>query len=137
MMFLLDRCGDIFCSMHCSKEVPLDYSLDFNPEDGVVSRSCVGCFEAFEQWKSHISFSSVSAYDRPQDDRLLAGSSREDAVHGVSGDRDSASAARATLQRKNTGQLPEGFLGGSTSGEALGREGKREKSVVRGSGYHH
>ncbi|GJJ77105.1 hypothetical protein EMPS_09464 [Entomortierella parvispora] len=114
------KCGDIFCSTHCSKEVPLDYSLEFNPEDGVASRACVGCFEAFEQWKSPVSFSSASAFDRPLEDRLATGSSsREDVVHG---DRDPAPAARATLQRKNTGQLPEGFLGGSTSGEAFGRE---------------
>ncbi|KAG0326333.1 hypothetical protein BGZ99_009685 [Dissophora globulifera] len=44
------RCGDIFCRAHCSKEVPLDQALDFNPKDGALSRACVGCFEAYEQW---------------------------------------------------------------------------------------
>ncbi|KAF9421917.1 hypothetical protein BGZ76_003926 [Entomortierella beljakovae] len=45
------RCGDIFCSAHCSKAVPLDYALDFNPAMGILSRACTGCYEAYEQWQ--------------------------------------------------------------------------------------
>ncbi|KAF9164850.1 hypothetical protein BGX21_000788 [Mortierella sp. AD011] len=45
------KCGDIFCSAHCSKSIPLDQALDFNPAMGVMSRACTGCFEAYEQWQ--------------------------------------------------------------------------------------
>ncbi|KAF9896354.1 hypothetical protein BX616_007630, partial [Lobosporangium transversale] len=54
------KCGDIFCSAHCSKSVPLDYALDFNPAMGVMSRACIGCFEAYEQWQGLIPSSPSS-----------------------------------------------------------------------------
>ncbi|KAG0234235.1 hypothetical protein BGW41_001204 [Actinomortierella wolfii] len=44
------KCGEIFCSVHCSKLVHLDQALDFNPSSGTPCRACVGCSDLYETW---------------------------------------------------------------------------------------
>ncbi|KAG0071989.1 hypothetical protein BGZ89_008718 [Linnemannia elongata] len=119
------RCGDIFCSAHCSKAVPLDQALDFNPAMGVTSRACTGCFEAYEQWQGLIpsngttftsqqsargTFGSVSDSHIPSEYSTLKGSPQ-------------SKPAGLSPTRKNTGHIPDGLLAGSTSSnETLGRD---------------
>ncbi|KAG0216936.1 hypothetical protein BGX33_011854 [Mortierella sp. NVP41] len=115
------RCGDIFCSAHCSKAIPLDQALDFNPAMGVTSRACTGCFEAYEQWQDLIpttgttftsqqsargTFGSVSDSQLPSEYSTLKGSSPSKAT-GLS----------AANGRKNSGQS-----GSASSSETLGHD---------------
>ncbi|KAG0366229.1 hypothetical protein BGX24_003793 [Mortierella sp. AD032] len=119
------RCGDIFCSAHCSKAVPLDQALDFNPAMGVTSRACTGCYEAYEQWQGLIpsngttfmsqqsargTFGSVSDSHIPSEYSTLKGSPL-------------SKASGLSPSRKNVGHIPDGPLGGSaSSNETLGRD---------------
>ncbi|KAK3839733.1 MAG: hypothetical protein J3R72DRAFT_447461 [Linnemannia gamsii] len=119
------RCGDIFCSAHCSKAVPLDQALDFNPAMGVTSRACTGCYEAYEQWQGLIpsngttfmsqqsargTFGSVSDSHIPSEYSTLKGSPL-------------SKASGLSPSRKNVGHIPDGLLGGSaSSNETLGRD---------------
>ncbi|KAG0261526.1 hypothetical protein BG011_000932 [Mortierella polycephala] len=129
------KCGDIFCSVHCTKAIPLDSALDFNPAMGVMSRACTGCFEAYEQWQGLIPTSSSStgtttftsqhtvrgAFGHVSDGHLPG----EHPPNGAaSGTNKSSGVLSSATTRKNTGHIPEGLLDqpGVASGEALGRE---------------
>lgn len=116
------RCGDIFCSAHCSKSIPLDRSLDFRPSEGVSSRACNSCFEAFEQWQQNLTCTTRGTYHHIKDSFGLASSF---------GNTDSCVSDRHRLLtpsgqtyggvNKNLGSIPDGFLGPK---DALGREGE-------------
>ncbi|KAF9315059.1 hypothetical protein BG003_003515 [Podila horticola] len=118
------RCGEIFCSAHCSKTIPLDHALDFNPAMGVSSRACIGCFEEYEQWQGLVPTSlalSSSSYanNTNQNTRGSIGSVSESNLDNYTSDKGNNNG------RKNTGHIPEGLLGqngSSSSGETLGRE---------------
>lgn len=126
--YCTNRCGEIFCSAHCSKTIPLDHALDFNPAMGVSSRACIGCFEEYEQWQGLVPTSlalssSTYANNNSQNTRGAIGSVSESNIS------DNNSSDKGNNSRKNTGHIPEGLLGqnGSTlSGETLGREGMTE-----------
>ncbi|KAG9069895.1 hypothetical protein KI688_009220 [Linnemannia hyalina] len=96
---------NIFCSAHCSKEVPLDQALDFNPSDGIMSRACVGCYEAYEQWQGVI--------PSPEYDQAYLHSAFREAHESTHPNAPTAAAAESSgsNSKKNTGQLPEGYLG--------------------------
>ncbi|KAF9178870.1 hypothetical protein BGZ51_007293 [Haplosporangium sp. Z 767] len=128
------KCGDIFCSVHCAKAIPLDNALDFNPAMGVMSRACTGCFEAYEQWQGLIPTPSTTgtttftsqhtvrgAFGHVSDGHLPSEYSPNGAASGMN--KGSGMLSSATT-RKNTGHIPEGYLGqsGVISGETLGRE---------------
>ncbi|KAF9573675.1 hypothetical protein EC968_008191 [Mortierella alpina] len=111
------KCGDIFCSAHCSREVPLDQALDFNPSEGVLSRACVGCYEAFEQWQGILPSSS------PKKVTFGHGSMLGEREAEQEQQQQHSDAARSTVNNKpkrNIGHIPDGFLGGSS--EDFGRE---------------
>ncbi|KAF9910571.1 hypothetical protein EC991_006130 [Linnemannia zychae] len=119
------RCGDIFCSAHCSKAVPLDQALDFNPAMGLASRACTGCFEAYEQWQG-LTPSSGTTFTSQQSARGTFGSVSDSHIPSeYSTLKGSPLSKPAGLSpgRKNTGHIPDGLLGGSTSSnETLGRD---------------
>lgn len=124
-----NRCGEIFCSAHCSKTIPLDHALDFNPAMGVSSRACIGCFEEYEQWQGLVPTSlalSSSSYanNTNQNTRGSIGSVSESNLDNYTSDKGNNNG------RKNTGHIPEGLLGqngSSSSGETLGREGMKRQ----------
>ncbi|KAF9111947.1 hypothetical protein BGX27_004207 [Mortierella sp. AM989] len=110
------------------EKVPLDQALDFNPAKGIMSRACVGCFEAYEQWQGLIPSgrnlcSSNSSNFSTQD---MNGSSNNQASSGHSGASGTAPNTRATAHKPNTGYLPDGYLGGDNSREGIGREGQQQ-----------
>ncbi|KAF9100997.1 hypothetical protein BGX27_000159 [Mortierella sp. AM989] len=118
------KCGDIFCSAHCSKAIPLDQALDFNPAMGVISRACTGCYEAYEQWQG------LAPSSTP-----FPGQSTVRGAFGFVSDSQIAGeyAANApSAVNKHTGSLPpatgrkqtEGLLGHTPNGSPneLGRE---------------
>ncbi|KAF9912406.1 hypothetical protein EC991_011098 [Linnemannia zychae] len=113
------KCGDIFCSAHCSKEIPLDQALDFNPSEGVMSRACVGCYEAYEQWQGVIPSPEYdqtylhSAF-RESHDTTHPGSTAA-AVESSTSHSASSNSASNNNSKKNTGQLPDGYLGDDQS----------------------
>lgn len=109
--FYFSRCGDIFCSAHCSKEVPLDQALDFNPSDGIMSRACVGCYEAYEQWQGVI---PSPEYDQTYLHSAFREShepSHPSALTTAATESSSSSSHSGSNSKKNTGQLPDGYLG--------------------------
>ncbi|ORZ28431.1 hypothetical protein BCR41DRAFT_73848 [Lobosporangium transversale] len=141
------KCGDIFCSTHCSKEVPLDQALDFNPIEGRKSRACVGCFEQFERWQGKTPTSSNSDYifnnsygnsnNNSNSNNNNSSSSYNSVYHSAnSGGNSSANSTdpfsapkislspiiSAATQRPNIGRIPDGFLGGQSTREAIGRD---------------
>ncbi|KAF9207762.1 hypothetical protein BGZ49_010584 [Haplosporangium sp. Z 27] len=114
------KCGDIFCSAHCSKAIPLDQALDFNPSMGVMSRACTGCYESYEQWQGLAPSTTVpgqsvhrGAFGFVSDSQIAA--------TNTSGSTKNAGSLSPVTGRKNT----EGLLGNTTHGtpnETLGRE---------------
>lgn len=120
------RCGDIFCSAHCSKAVPLDQALDFNPAMGVISRACTGCFEAYEQWQGLIP-SNGTTFTSQQSARGTFGSVSDSHIPGEYSTHKGSPLSKpagSSPSRKNTGHIPDGLLAGSTSSnETLGRDG--------------
>ncbi|KAG9322677.1 hypothetical protein KVV02_008254 [Mortierella alpina] len=108
------KCGDIFCSAHCSREVPLDQALDFNPSEGILSRTCVGCYEAFEQWQGVLPSSSSRKVTFGQGSMISEGETEQQQQHG-----DATKSLNKT--KRNIGRIPDGFLGGGSS-EEFGRE---------------
>ncbi|KAG0053118.1 hypothetical protein BGZ83_001650 [Gryganskiella cystojenkinii] len=136
-------CGDIFCSAHCSKSIPLDQALDFNPTSGVQSRACIGCFEAFEQWQglipspppNPVRYAFQSILQEQKHNNRIAGSASDGQIASnttIFGDYNNnghsvahkSSSPELLSNRKtlNTGHIPEGLLGSNSSGETLGRE---------------
>ncbi|KAG0000607.1 hypothetical protein BGZ79_005735 [Entomortierella chlamydospora] len=123
------KCGDIFCSTHCSKEVPLDQTLDFNPSKGIMSRACVGCFEAYEQWQGLIPSgrnlcSSNSSNFSSQGMHAAAGTNNNPASlgHPNTSSSNTSTNSIASTHRPNTGYIPDGYLGGDNTREGIGRE---------------
>ncbi|CAO3567580.1 unnamed protein product [Mortierella alpina] len=109
------KCGDIFCNAHCNRAVPLDAALDFNPSEGILSRACVGCYEAFEQWQGVLPSSSSRKVTFGQGSMLSEVENEEQQQH--------SEAAKSALNKtkRNIGRIPDGFLGGGSS-EEFGRE---------------
>ncbi|KAF9990052.1 hypothetical protein BGZ75_003821 [Mortierella antarctica] len=132
------KCGDIFCSAHCSKAIPLDHSLDFNPAMGVSSRACIGCFESYEQWQGLIPTTTNTTYTSQHTVRGAFGHVSDSAI--PTGEYTSTTTTTTTTPslnhkssgllspeyaRKNTGKIAEGYLGQTGNGtlnETLGRE---------------
>ncbi|KAF9921897.1 hypothetical protein FBU30_008040 [Linnemannia zychae] len=111
------RCGDIFCSAHCSKSVPLDQALDFNLAMGVPSRACIGCYEAYEQWQGLIP-SNGTAFTSQQNARGTFGSVSDSQISSEYSTFKGSPLSRSSglsPNHKGTGHSPDGFLGGSTS----------------------
>ncbi|KAF9121564.1 hypothetical protein BGW39_010424 [Mortierella sp. 14UC] len=138
------KCGDIFCSAHCSKEVPLDQALDFNPSEGVMSRACVGCYEAYEQWQGVIPSPEYdqaylhSAF-RESHDTTHPGATAAATVAATAESSPSRStsslSASTTNSKKNTGQLPDGYLGddqsrAETSNIAIKRRPSKDQTIM-------
>ncbi|KAG0208719.1 hypothetical protein BGX28_000417 [Mortierella sp. GBA30] len=97
---------------HCSREVPLDQALDFNPSEGVMSRACVGCYEAYEQWQGNVPVNSYGTSSA-----LYQMQCESDYEQRNS----STTSSTSSNQKRNIGRIPDGFLGGSSS-EEFGRE---------------
>ncbi|KAF9943834.1 hypothetical protein BGZ65_000156, partial [Modicella reniformis] len=115
-------CGDIFCSAHCSKAIPLDYGLDFNPAMGVMSRACPGCFEAYEQWQGLGSTTSTTSTTTST--LLQISSSRTVSNSPGSGEYGSGVSKDGGLLSSHNTRKSEGRLGQTANGssETLGRE---------------
>ncbi|KAL1928203.1 hypothetical protein VTP01DRAFT_3119 [Rhizomucor pusillus] len=47
------RCGDIFCSAHCSNYLRLDQSSQFHPQ-GTLSRGCDSCAAKYRRWQEDL-----------------------------------------------------------------------------------
>jgi hypothetical protein len=47
------KCGDIFCSVHCSNYFRLDQFAQFHPK-GVLSRGCDNCASDYIQWQEEL-----------------------------------------------------------------------------------
>lgn len=47
------KCGDIFCSHHCSNYFRLDQFAQFHPR-GVLSRGCDNCASDYIQWQEEL-----------------------------------------------------------------------------------
>ncbi|KAI8595290.1 hypothetical protein EDD21DRAFT_391559 [Dissophora ornata] len=119
------KCGDIFCSTHCSKEVPLDQALDFNPTEGMMGRSCVGCFEAYEQWQGLIPSGRNYSSNIFSDAYGSGTGFGTGARHTTSNTNESSSKSMTSQppsRKPNIGRIPDGFLGGESTSEAFGRE---------------
>ncbi|KAF3769944.1 hypothetical protein M406DRAFT_270950 [Cryphonectria parasitica EP155] len=70
------RCGNIFCDVHSSREVPLDESANYNPR-GQMSRCCQHCYGDFKVWRSRngsLSLGASQALHQPHPHQPLAGS---------------------------------------------------------------
>ncbi|KAI8597158.1 hypothetical protein EDD21DRAFT_386143 [Dissophora ornata] len=112
------KCGDIFCSAHCSKAIPLDQALDFNPAMGIMSRACTGCFEAFEQWQG---FAPTTPFASQNNTRNPFGSVSDSQI---TGEYASPTKNGGSLSPSNA-RKTEGLLGqadSTVSGEAMGRD---------------
>ncbi|KAF9964063.1 hypothetical protein BGZ70_006993 [Mortierella alpina] len=95
-------------------EIPLDQALDFNPSEGILSRACVGCYEAYEQWQGVVPSSGSRRITYGQGSMLSEGDTEE---------QQNSEATKSALNKtkRNIGRIPDGFLGGSSS-EEFGRE---------------
>ncbi|KAL2313671.1 FYVE-type zinc finger-containing protein C9B6.03 [Schizosaccharomyces pombe] len=51
------RCGDIFCALHCDRNIPLTMDVKFCLA-GSLYRSCVSCFYEYLKWKQSIDLAS-------------------------------------------------------------------------------
>ncbi|KAI9280016.1 hypothetical protein BY458DRAFT_501067 [Sporodiniella umbellata] len=47
------KCGDIFCSAHCSSHFRLDQYANFHLK-GVLSRGCYTCAEKYKEWQEEL-----------------------------------------------------------------------------------
>ncbi|KAI8371433.1 uncharacterized protein BYT42DRAFT_616524 [Radiomyces spectabilis] len=47
------KCGNIFCSAHCSNYFRLDQFSQFHPH-GNISRGCDNCANSYRQWKANL-----------------------------------------------------------------------------------
>ncbi|KAI8147444.1 hypothetical protein BJV82DRAFT_664680 [Fennellomyces sp. T-0311] len=63
------KCGDIFCSTHCSNYFRLDQSSQFHPR-GILSRGCDTCASEYRRWQ-------IGLKDTPQDEQKDQSSSNE------------------------------------------------------------
>ncbi|KAG0309696.1 hypothetical protein BGZ98_009454 [Dissophora globulifera] len=107
------------------KEVPLDQALDFNPKDGALSRACVGCFEAYEQWLGVIpSTIPTSRNDSGGINNQLSRDEHGSSTAGTTTTKkpSPSSSSTGSSRKLNTGYIPDGFLGGESTREAIGRE---------------
>ncbi|KAF9428059.1 hypothetical protein BGZ76_002075, partial [Entomortierella beljakovae] len=102
------KCGDIFCSTHCSKEVPLDNTLEFNISKGTKGRACIGCYEAYEQWQG------ITPSGRNQSSSNFA---RDPCVP-----TNANTLSNSSTHKLNSGHVPDECLAGETTRESLGRE---------------
>ncbi|KAI7860726.1 hypothetical protein BDC45DRAFT_3984 [Circinella umbellata] len=59
------KCGDIFCSAHCSNYFRLDQSSQFHPR-GILSRGCDTCSAEYRKWQGK---------DTPQEENSIQESS--------------------------------------------------------------
>ncbi|KAH7050635.1 hypothetical protein BKA57DRAFT_459181 [Linnemannia elongata] len=130
------KCGDIFCSAHCSKEVPLDQGLDFNPSDGVMSRACVGCYEAYEQWQGVIPSPEYDQTYLHSAFRESHETTHPNAPTTAAAESSSSSSHSGSSTKRNTGQLPEGYLGNDeqskaeTSNIAIKRRPSKDQTIM-------
>ena len=98
----------------------MDQALDFNPSEGILSRACVGCYEAFEQWQG------VLPPSNPK--RVTFGHGSTSALSHMQSEGETEpqhrDATKSILNKtkRNIGHIPDGFLGGDSS-EEFGREG--------------
>ncbi|KAK3379405.1 hypothetical protein B0T24DRAFT_154774 [Lasiosphaeria ovina] len=69
------KCGNIFCDMHSTFEIPLDQDTNFNPR-GSPSRACAHCHFQFKEWRSRTNSqaSSLTSSDggKPGDSTLTS-----------------------------------------------------------------
>ncbi|KAK3807625.1 MAG: hypothetical protein J3Q66DRAFT_355895 [Benniella sp.] len=111
------KCGDIFCSAHCSKAIPLDYGLEFNPAMGVMSRACPACFEAYEQWRGLGTTTTTTTTRSTMKAGALGSISDSSATTNSGVGKDGLLSSHNT--RKSEGRLGQT---GNSSSETLGRE---------------
>ncbi|KAF9586001.1 hypothetical protein BGW38_010534 [Lunasporangiospora selenospora] len=118
------KCGDIFCSIHCSKLVPLSYTLEFSPSEGIESRACVGCFEAYEQWQGIIPASSSNTHNvsQPGNPPSKPSGNMNSRDQGRVSAKETDDTGRHSAQKRNYGQLPDGYLGSTNPSQEIGRE---------------
>lgn len=87
----------------------MDQGLDFNPSEGVLSRACVGCYEAYEQWQGVI---PSPEYDQTYIHSAFRESHETKHPPGtVATTAESSVSLSGSNSKKNTGQLPDGPLG--------------------------
>ncbi|KAI9232992.1 MAG: hypothetical protein BYD32DRAFT_143550 [Podila humilis] len=112
------KCGDIYCSAHCSKSVPLDRSLKFSPSEGVSCRACNACFEAYEQWQQNLTCTTRGTYHHVKDSFGLASSFGNTGSCVSDRHRPLPPSGQAYGGvNKNLGSIPDGK-------DALGRDGE-------------
>ncbi|SAM09014.1 hypothetical protein [Absidia glauca] len=58
------RCGDIFCTQHCSSYFRLDQDCQFHPK-GALSRGCDSCTEEYNTWATTLQQQHTSMTDPP------------------------------------------------------------------------
>ncbi|EPX74024.1 zf-FYVE type zinc finger protein [Schizosaccharomyces octosporus yFS286] len=53
-------CGDVFCSAHCNRSVPLTFDVRFSLSASKLFRACVSCFYDYLKWRQSIELGSPS-----------------------------------------------------------------------------
>ncbi|KAI8888966.1 hypothetical protein K501DRAFT_209400 [Backusella circina FSU 941] len=62
------RCGDIFCSVHCSNYFRLDEHAEFHPR-GILSRGCDTCAGKYMRWQEDVRKQSIAKSQQDQNKR--------------------------------------------------------------------
>ncbi|WBW74165.1 zf-FYVE type zinc finger protein and glutamine sensor Pib2 [Schizosaccharomyces osmophilus] len=53
-------CGDVFCSAHCNRSIPLTFDVRFSLSALKLFRACVSCFYDYLKWRQSIELGSPS-----------------------------------------------------------------------------
>ncbi|KAG0287440.1 hypothetical protein BGZ98_004639, partial [Dissophora globulifera] len=114
------KCGDIFCSAHCSKAVPLDQALDFNPAMGIMSRACTGCYEAYEQWQGLVPATSFATQHSIRGPFGFVSDSQIAGEYSSQNKNINSGSMTPAIIKKSEGLLDQ--AGTAVTSETLGRE---------------
>ncbi|KAF8924815.1 hypothetical protein BGZ58_001400 [Dissophora ornata] len=91
----------------------------------MMGRSCVGCFEAYEQWQGLIPSGRNYSSNIFSDAYGSGTGFGTGARHTTSNTNESSSKSMTSQppsRKPNIGRIPDGFLGGESTSEAFGRE---------------
>ncbi|EPY52923.1 zf-FYVE type zinc finger protein [Schizosaccharomyces cryophilus OY26] len=53
-------CGDVFCSTHCNRSIPLTFDVRFSLSAAKLFRACVSCFYDYIKWRQSFELGSAS-----------------------------------------------------------------------------
>lgn len=79
------RCGNIFCDLHSSHEIPLDQNAEYNPRAPTLSRACNHCFSEFSVWRSRTNSQVSSTASSEANLHMLAHGHQRSYSHQVTG----------------------------------------------------